>query len=125
MLQIFLKWNEGYILPLVSQAVELSALNILILLISIFNPQKSNLLMVSFLNLDLPSFSICFQPFSKIGGEKRETPVSLVLSSPHEWMHGKHTPLVFLRLRFSLCLQRLIWAGGGRPRGSWNEFPVE
>jgi len=67
MLQIFLKWNEGYILPLVSQAVELSALNILILLISIFNPQKSNLLMVSFLNLDLPSFSICFLPFSKIG----------------------------------------------------------
>ena len=52
MLQIFLKWNEGYILPLVSQAAELSALNILIFLISIFNPQKSNLLMVSFLNLD-------------------------------------------------------------------------
>lgn len=117
MLQIFLKWNEGYILPLVSQAVELLALNILIFL-TIFNPQRSNLLMVSFLNLDLPSFSICFLPFSKIGGEKRETPVSLVLFSRHAWMHGKHTPPVFSRLRFSLCLQRLIWAAGGRPRGS-------
>ena len=118
MLQIVLKWNEGYILPLVSQAVELLALNILIFLISICNPQKSNLLMVSFLNLDLPSFSICFLPFSKIGGEKKETPVSLVLSSRHAWMHGHHTPPVFSRLKFSLCLQRLIWAGGGRPQGS-------
>lgn len=115
MLQIFLKWNEGYILQLVSQAVELSALNILIFLISIFNPQKLNLLMVCFLNLDLPSFSICFLLFSKIGGEKRETPVSLVLSSPHARIHGKHTPPVFSKLRFSLCLQRLIWARGGRP----------
>ena len=71
MLLIFLKGNGGYILLLVSWAVEPSSLDVLIFLILIFNSQKLNLLMVSLLNLDLPSFSICFLPFSKIGSEDR------------------------------------------------------